>query len=270
MNYKHRIITALQTKGNVGKSFESILHADWLTSHGIPFHAFDLDEDHRTFSSAIDGVTCVDSGNDEERVFKILKTYAARELTLIDPRAHMDQAFREVIVDNGFLSKAEGLRLTVKLFPVNEADVLLNLADLVNALGPNADYLIVENEFIAPDLSMFRGSGLEEMLIRFGARRIRIPSLYESIRTSVTALEARAGRKLSFAQILADQQNGIDLLTRGILETWFYEILAQYDAAAPILLTSGQLQNFKPRYTPSPATPSRTSRDYRSVLNLPD
>jgi hypothetical protein len=270
MNYQHRIITALQTKGNVGKSFESILHADWLAAHSIPFHGFDLDEDHKTFSSAIEGVCLLEAGNDEERIFKLLRTYSARELTLIDPRAHMDQALRQVLLTNGLLAKAEGLRLTVKVFPVNEADVLMNLADLVNELGPNADYLIIENEFTAPDLSFFHRSGLEDMLLNLGARRICIPALYESIRGTITRLEGKAGRKLSFAEVLATDESTLDLLSRGTIEAWFHDIMAQYDAAAPILITTPQLQNFKPRFSKSETAPSPTARSYGSVMNLPD
>lgn len=269
MNHKHRIITALQTKGNVGKSTEAILHADWLAAHDIPYHGYDLDEDHQTFSSAIEGVTLWD-GDDEERIFKLLKTYAAREVTLLDPRAHMDQAIRQVLVGNGFLDKAAGLRLTVKVFPVNEADVLMNLADLVSELGSRADYLIVENEFTAPDLSFFRGSGLEKMLLDLGARRIRIPALYEAIRGTITRLEGKAGRKLSFAEVLATDEDALDLLSRGTIETWMHDIMTQYDAAAPILLTSAQLQNFKPRFTQTVTATTTPARNYGSVMNLPE
>jgi hypothetical protein len=89
----HRLVVPIQTRGNLGKSTEAIARCEWMTERHVTWRGYDLDAFNRTLSTTYpEGVVFVEPGSEPEgELIKIFRGLAQSEVTVIDPRAHMNR-----------------------------------------------------------------------------------------------------------------------------------------------------------------------------------
>ena len=99
---KHRLILPMQAKGNVGKSIETAARACWLNQRGIHWQGFDLDGDNKTLSRLFPTqaklVPLNGQPDDLDELISILRKATAAPVTLVDPRAHLDEQLMRALL----------------------------------------------------------------------------------------------------------------------------------------------------------------------------
>jgi hypothetical protein len=146
---KHRLILPMQAKGNMGKSIEAAARASWLNQRGIQWQGFDLDGDNRTLSRLFPGQVMLTPLNgqpeDLDELISILRKTTAKPITLVDPRAHLDgQLIRALSATHFFdIAGAQNIGITLMVFPMDDLDVMTNLAAVCQFCGKQVDYVVV-------------------------------------------------------------------------------------------------------------------------------
>jgi hypothetical protein len=271
---KHRLVTPLQVRGNLGKSTEAIVRGEWMRARRIGWQGFDLDQDNRTLSLALpEEVQLVElSPEPVSDLVRLLRAAPKASVTTIDPRAHLHSLILETLKLLRFTEwgAALGVRLTVLVFPLDELSDLDDIARTVEALGPGVDWVIVRNARLQGRTRMFDGSGLEAELLGLGAVTLRLPLLLSDTRAHLRAKEVRLGRALSFSEALKNPEVGLDLTHRLVLEDWLRRLFGQYDALAAQFLPPAEAARLQGAHADevAAAVPERTPFRRGAKVNL--
>lgn len=236
----HRLLVPVQARGNVGKSTVLGVLASWLDQRSVEWHGFDLDPDHRCLERMFpEAVTLVPLGDEPEGdVVKLLRSCTTRPVTLIDPRAHLNEVLLrtwEMIRFQESFAAADG-RITVLLFPADDLEVMTDLDRTVSRLGATVDYIVVRNRARAPRTRMFDGSELEAELSRCGAGVLEVPVLLSMARNHLAALEVELGRGVPHVEAIANRDLPLDLMVRMMLDDWVRRVFRRFDGIAGKLL----------------------------------
>lgn len=250
---KHRLILPMQAKGNVGKSIEAAARACWLNQRGIPWQGFDLDGDNRTLSRLFPSQTKLvplnGQADDLDELISILRKATATPVTLVDPRAHLDgQLMKALHVTHFFeIANAQSIGITIMVFPLDDLDVMTNLDAICQFCGSEVDYVIVRNPARAPKTRMFDNSELERELLNLHAGSITLPVLSEFVKLRLAKLEADHQRGIPFNEAIGNDELGLDIMARGVLQDWLATLFAQYDRIAAKLLPTAEAAAIKPK-----------------------
>jgi hypothetical protein len=270
---KHRLILPMQAKGNVGKSLETTARACWLNQRGIPWQGFDLDGDNRTLSRLFPGQTKLvplnGQADDLDELISILRKATAAPVTLVDPRAHLDGQLMKALSATHFfdIANAQNIGITIMVFPLDDLDVMTNLDAVCQFCGSQVDYVIVRNPARAARTRMFDGSELEKELLNLHAGSITLPVLSEFVKLRLAKLEADHQLGIPFNEAIGNDELGLDIMARGVLQDWLGTLFAQYDRIAAKLLPAVEAANIKPKAAPPIGEPATAKRGAK--VNLP-
>lgn len=263
---KHRLILPMQAKGNMGKSIEAATRACWLNQHGIQWQGFDLDGDNKTLSRLFPAnvrlLPLNGQADDIDELIMILKKTTAKPVTLVDPRAHLDGQIMKALSATHFfdIANAQGIRITLMVFPLDDLDVMSNLDAVCQFCGSQVDYVVVRNPARAPKTRMFDGSELEQDLIKLGAVSVTVPVLSEFVKIALAKLEAQQQRGVPFNEAITSDELGLDIMARGVLQDWLATLYGQYDRIAARLLPTAAAIAIKPKLVPSIGQPAVVKR----------
>jgi hypothetical protein len=263
---KHRLILPMQAKGNMGKSIEAAARACWLNQRGIPWQGFDLDGDNRTLSRLFPELAKLiplnGQAEDLDELIRILRQAAAAPVTLVDPRAHLDGQLVKALRTTRFfdIANAQGIGITIMVFPLDDLDVMTNLDAVCQFCGSQVDYVIVRNPARAPKTRMFDGSELEKELLSLHAGSVTLPVLSEFVKLRLAKLESEQQRGIPFNEAVGNDQLGLDIMARGVLQDWLGTMFAQYDLIAAKLLPTLEAANVKPKAAPAIGEPGTAKR----------
>jgi hypothetical protein len=253
---KHRLILPIQAKGNLGKSIETAARACWLNQRGIAWQGFDLDGDNQTLSRLFPSQTKLVPLNgqpdDLDELISILRKATAASVTLVDPRAHLDGQLMKALRATHFfeIASAQSVGITVMVFPLDDLDVMTNLDAVCQFCGSQVEYVIVRNPARAPKTRMFDGSELEQELLNLHAGIITVPVLSEFVKLRLAKLEADHQRGIPFNEAIGNDELGLDIMARGVLQDWLATLFAQYDQIAARLLSAAEAAAIKPKVVP--------------------
>lgn len=270
---KHRLILPLQAKGNMGKSIEAAARACWLTQRGIAWQGFDLDGDNRTlsrlFPAQVTLMPLKGQAEDLDELIAILRKTTAQPVTLVDPRAHLDGQLMKALSATRFfdIAAAQSVGITVIVFPLDDLDVMTNLDAVCQFCGNQVDYVIVRNPARASRTRMFDGSELEKELLKSQAGTVTLPVLSEFVKLRLAKLEADHQRGIPFDEAIGNDQLGLDIMARGLLQDWLGNVFAQYDRIAAKLLPTVEAASIKPK-TPTPPIGEPPTTKRGAKLNL--
>jgi hypothetical protein len=270
---KHRLILPLQAKGNMGKSIEAVARASWLNQRGIQWQGFDLDGDNRTLSRLFPEQTKLiplnGQAEDLDELIAILRKATDAPVTLVDPRAHLDGQLMKALRTTHFfdIANAQGIGITIMVFPLDDLDVMTNLDAVCQFCGSQVDYVIVRNPARATKTRMFDGSELERELLSRQAGHITIPVLSEFVKLRLAKLEAEQQRGIPFNEAIGNDELGLDIMARGVLQDWLGTLFAQYDQIAAKLLPTVEAANIKPKAAPPIGESATTKRGAKVNLN---
>lgn len=255
---KHRLILPMQAKGNMGKSTEAAARACWLNQRGIRWQGFDLDGDNKTLSRLFPEqarlIPLNGQAEDLDELIAILRKATVAPVTLVDPRAHLDGLLMKSFGATHFfeIANAQGIGITIIVFPFDDLDVMTNLDAVCQFCGNQVDYVIVRNPARAMKSRMFDGSELEKELMNLHAGTITIPVLSEFVKLRLAKLEADHQRGIPFNEAIGNDELGLDIMARGVLQDWLGTLFAQYDLIAARLLPTLEAAGIKPKAAPPP------------------
>jgi hypothetical protein len=238
-----RIHLNAQSKGSLGKSFEIEFRAAWLDWLNIPWTGSDLDDRHRTFADRHERqVQSYRLGNDDDSKSTLLGLFraAARHTApvhLVDCRAQADGLIVRALDELQMLETlaAEGIRFTFFLFPSEDTESMNNLMHLFCFAGDRVDYVIVHNPAkVRTDL--FRKSGLEAELRKFGAQELTLPVVTSITMLAIKRAEVRARRKLNFAEVTHPEAGHLERMLAGEMQWAMQCMFPQYHALVDLLL----------------------------------
>src|SRR5438105_5229686 len=272
-NIKHRLILPMQAKGNVGKSIETAARSCWLNQRRIHWQGFDLDGDNRTLSRLFPGQTKLVPLNgqpdDLDELISILRKATAAPVTLVDPRAHLDGQLMKALHATHFfdIANAQSIGITVMVFPLDDLDVMTNLDAVCQFCGSHVEYVIVRNPARAAKTRMFDGSELEQELLNLHAGTITLPVLSEFVKLRLAKLEADHQRGIPFNEAIGNDELGLDIMARGVLQDWLGTLFAQYDRIAAKLLPTAEAAGIKPKVVPPIGEPPSGRRGAKVNLS---
>ena len=256
----------MQAKGNVGKSIETAARACWLNQRGIHWQGFDLDGDNKTLSRLFPTqaklVPLNGQPDDLDELISILRKATAAPVTVVDPRAHVDGQLMKALHTTHFLAiaAAQSIGITVIVFPLDDLDVMTNLDSVCQFCGSQVEYVIVRNPARAPKTRMFDGSELERELLNHHAGSITLPVLSEFVKLRLAKLEADHQRGIPFNEAIGNDELGLDIMARGVLQDWLGNLFAQYDRIATKLLPAAEAAGIKPKTAPPIGEPATARR----------
>jgi hypothetical protein len=243
MNHTRIIHLNPQSKGNLGKSFETEFRTAWLDYLRIPWTGSDLDDRHHTFLGRhTRNVRSYHLGNGHESKSTLLTLFRkvlkqAEPVHVIDTRAQADGLILAALEELQILEICEdaGVRLVFFLFPTDDTESMRNLANLFCYAGDRVDYVIVENP-IKTRGDLFKGSGVEAKLTEFNARRITLPGITATTLLAVEKAEATAGRGISFAELAHPGSGHLERILAGEIQWAIASLFHQYTQIANHLL----------------------------------
>lgn len=250
-----------QSKGSLGKSFETETRSAWLHALGVPWHGYDLDDRHCTFKDRhpdnVDLVSLEDGAKDA--VLGLIKDAINRPeaVILIDSRAQADaliiQAFEAL---NIFQRVNEaGARFVVSLFPSDDNESLNNLAQIAKWAYQHARFLVVRNPAKARARS-FDVSPLKTTLETLGSRTITIPDVTQTTLQLLEKCEKEAGRAIPFSEFAAGYP-GADPICTGEIAYLLGQMSRQYCAIADLLLPESELPKVPQPEAPKSVKPNK-------------
>jgi hypothetical protein len=270
-NITKRIHINPQSKGSLGKSFEAEFRTAWLDYHGILWSGSDLDDRHHSFADRHpEQVQSHTLGSDDESKSTLLGlfrnvTRSDAPVHVIDCRAQADGLIVQALDSLQLLESlaAQGIRFTFFLFPSEDTESMNNLLDLFFFAGDRVDYVIVHNP-AKVRTNLFKKSNLEAELKKFGATEITLPVVTSITLLAIKRAEAKAGRKLSFAEAATPGTSHLELMLAGEMQWAMQQMFRQYDLIANLLVPSEQI----PEVEPQPEPEAKPARPKQPMLNL--
>ena len=271
MNIIKRIHINPQSKGSLGKSFEAEFRTAWLDYHNITWNGSDLDDRHHSFADRHpEQVQSYTLGNDDDSKCTLLGLFRGvsrsdEPVHVIDCRAQADGLIVQALESLQLLESlaAHGIRFTFFLFPSEDTESMNNLLDLFYFAGDRVDYVIVHNP-AKVRTNLFRNSNIEAELKQFGAREITLPVVTSITLLAIKRAEAKAGRKLSFAEVATPGTSHLELMLMGEMQWAMQQMFRQYDAIADLLLPPQLVPENQPHPEPSP----KPAKSKQPMLNL--
>ena len=257
----HRLVVPIQTRGNLGKSTETIARCEWMNRHEISWKGYDLDAFNRTLSTTYpEHVTFVEPGPEPEgELIKIFRCLGQSEVTAIDPSAHMNRTILRAMDMVRLIELCGGIaaRVTVLIYPIDEVSDMDDIAQTVESLEDSVDWVIVRNPVKIPTTKFFLGSELEARLLGFGAARFEIPALLSDTRNHLRSKEIQLGRGLSPAEALRNPTIQLDMAHRIVLEQWLADLFERFDTIAAHLIPTAKARKVMSARTREVLVPKR-------------
>src|ERR1019366_1213604 len=270
-NITKRIHINPQSKGSLGKSFEAEFRTAWLDYHGIQWNGSDLDDRHHSFADRHPKqVQSHTLGNDDDSKSTLLGlfrnvSHSDAPVHIIDCRAQADGLIVQALNSLQLLETlaAQGIRFTFFLFPSEDTESMHNLLDLFFFAGDRVDYCVVHNP-AGVRTNLFRNSNIEAELKKFGAKEITLPVVTSITLLAIKRAEAKAGRKLCFAEVATPGAAHLELMLAGEMQWAMQQMFRQYDLIADLLVPSEQLPEVEPQAEPA----AKPARPKQPMFNL--
>ena len=271
MNITKRIHINPQSKGSLGKSFEAEFRTAWLDYYDIHWNGSDLDDRHHSFADRHpQQVQSYVLGNDDDSKSTLLGLFrnVSRSDTpvhVIDCRAQADGLIVQALQSLQLLESlaTQGIRFTFFLFPSEDTESMNNLLELFYFAGDRVDYVIVHNP-AKVRTNLFKKSNIEAELKKFGAKELTLPVVTSITLLAIKRAEAKAGRKLSFADVAYPDAPYLELMLAGEMQWAMQQMFRQYDTIADLLVPSEQVPEVKPQAEPA----AKPARSKQPMLNL--
>src|ERR1700690_12766 len=270
-NVTKRIHINPQSKGSLDKSFEAEFRTAWLDYHQISWNGSDLDDRHHSFADRHpQQVQSYVLGNDDDSKSTLLGLFrnVSRNdapVHVIDCRAQADGLIVRALESLQLIESlaTQGIRFTFFLFPSEDTESMNNLLDLFYFAGDRLDYIIAHTP-AKIRTNLFRKSNLEAELKKFGAKELTLPVVTSITLLAIKRAEAKAGRKLSFAEVATPGATHLELMLAGEMQWAMQQMFRQYDALTDLLVPLEQM----PEIAVQPEPKAKAARPKHPMLNL--
>ena len=235
-----------QSKGSLGKSFETECRVAFLDSVGLPWHGFDLDDRHATFYKRHPmNVELISLERDpKDAVIRMMSQAIARPepIILIDCRAQADLLIRESFNTLGIFNYAKNAsaEFVVSLFPSDDNESMSNLADITRWGAGKAQFVIVRNPAKSIAETFETSSMRKTLLSQLGAKEIQLPEVTATSLQTLERIQRNSKSIYTFAEF-ACGLDGIDPLITGEFAYLLSQMAKQYSTIASVLIPETEL-----------------------------
>jgi hypothetical protein len=258
-NITKRIHINPQSKGSLGKSFEAEFRTAWLTCHGVTWNGSDLDDRHHSFADRhpeqVQSYVLGSADDSKSTLLGLFRnvTRSDTSVHVIDCRAQADDLIVQALESLQLIETlaAQGIRFTFFLFPSEDTESMNNLLDLFYFAGDRVDYVTVHNP-AKVRTNLFRNSPIEAELKKFGAKELTLPVVTSITLLAIKRAEAKAGRKLSFAEVAIPGASHIEVMLAGEMQWAMQQMFRQYNAVAGLLVLPTNVPEAQPEPAPKP------------------
>ncbi|MGO9586293.1 MAG: hypothetical protein ACLP2Y_08865 [Limisphaerales bacterium] len=227
---KKRLILILNGKGGVGKSFFAVNFVQYLKDRQIPHAAFDSDDENSTLKRFHSEVEFINASQPTE-IDKMVHALDDHDVVVVDCRAASTRIFLNYFEETRLpdILNDLGARLTIAC-PVNhELDSIYQIQRLANAIGGEADFVIVRNEVHGEGFELFDKSKLRQKLLsELGAKEIVVRKMRKWL---VEGLQ-----KSKLTPTTARNHEDFFLMDRQRLIMWQRDFYEQLDLVKELLL----------------------------------
>lgn len=251
-----RAITAVQSKGSLGKSALLALLAEWYAFAGVPFNAVDSDPVHHTLFNRYPTAASLFDATARDEFWQLLGHLPEEPVVLWDFPAQFTPAFIAYADDFRLveaLADAKA-RLTMLLFASDDPDAQDSAALLVEHFGQKVDWVLVTNPANFKSVE-FKKTGLYELLMNRKTPTIDIPHISTGSKNAWADLENEAQRPLPIGE--ATKNASLPFVARLELSGVLDRMFVQFEDIAPLMVPDPALiKNRTTRVKPSgPKTP---------------
>jgi len=224
-----RLAMVAMDKGGVGKSFFTILLAQWMAAKNQKFLAFDPDYQNSTLTRYLPEAQFLDTRH-SENLDRIIEVMTEAPLVIVDGVGSQQRIFLDWLEETNLLSlrHSMGLALTLILVVEEDKDTVHQAGEAVARIGQAVDWLVVKNQKNSSSFRIYDNSKARKELLACGAREITLPKLQEHL---VFCLQQDS---LTIAQAIAGNQ--LFLIDRQRLIAYQREVYRQLDEIKDILL----------------------------------
>lgn len=199
-----RFLTAVQSKGSLGKSTLASLIIEWYQYAGVPFKAVDSDAEHQSLKNRYPGQTNLfDARKNKDAFGVMLDCLPDSPVVLFDAPSQFTTDFLDYSAHYRLRETFErkGWRPTIFIFTSNDEDARRSATDLVGYFEESADFVMVDNpkNFQSDE---FKRTGLFTTLVRRGAPLITIPEINKVSKNCWEDLEEKEGKYLSISEVI--------------------------------------------------------------------
>ncbi|HEY8899554.1 MAG TPA: hypothetical protein VIM61_04025 [Chthoniobacterales bacterium] len=225
-----RLILVAMDKGGVGKSFFTILLAQWLNAKGKPFLAFDPDYNNSTLTRFIPDSQFLDIRH-SENLDRIIEVMQEHPLVLVDGVGSHQRIFLDWLEETNLLKlrHAMKLELTLVLIVEEDKDTVHQAGEAVSRIGNQVDWLVVRNHKTMPSSRIYDRSKARKELLSCGARELTLTKMNTEL---VFFLQQQ-----SMTIDKALESNRLFLIDRQRLVDYRRSIFSQFEANSRILLS---------------------------------
>jgi hypothetical protein len=138
-----------------------------------------------------------------------------------------------------------------------------NLLELFYFAGDRVDYVVVHNP-AKVRTNLFKKSNIEAELKKFGAKELTLPVVTSITLLAIKRAEAKAGRKLSFAEVATPGAAHLELMLAGEMQWAMQQMFRQYDVVTDLLVPPREAPEIQLRPEPE----AKPARSKQPMLNL--
>ncbi len=235
-----------QSKGNLGKSFETECRSAWLDALGIEWIGYDLDDRHRTFSkrhSQKVKLVNLDHGAKDALLSVFSEAFKRPEpVVMMDTRAQSDHLMLEAILELKVFERAQqiGARFVYTLFPSDDNESLQNLAQIIKISAGKVDYVIARNPAKAKGRIYDQAPLKVTLMEKLKAKEIQIPTMTSTTQQILEKEERIRQRGISFSEF-AEGTLELDPLVTGEMAYLLGRMATQYNNMAELLIPESQI-----------------------------
>lgn len=252
-----RLILAPQSAGRIGKSTVAEAILSWMEFADVDGALFDLDEEHLTISQRYPDLATVfpEAVKNDNGWAKFMTAVIEVEVpTILSDLPAQSTGFilRQLIERDGLsLWAAAGIRLTLLIFPIEDAAARESAIECVKILGDRVDWLVVRQPGPKKlvDAQEWANSKLGMRLKELGAAEMTLPQITRTAFEEVDNAVKQAGRWLSISEAIEN----VGLVARHELEMWRNHALTGCEDAAHFLIPDAGLIKRKTTRPQAPA-----------------
>ncbi|MGH8046996.1 MAG: hypothetical protein ACREKL_07095, partial [Chthoniobacterales bacterium] len=177
-----RLILVAMDKGGVGKSFFTILLAQWLAERQRSFLAFDPDYQNSTLTRFVPESQFLDIRH-SENLDRIIEVMDDHPLVLVDGVGSQQRIFLDWLEETNLLKlrHAMHLELTLVLIVEEDKDTVHQAGEAVSRIGNQADWLVVRNHKSMQTTRIYDQSKARKELLGCGAKEMTMPKMTDHL-----------------------------------------------------------------------------------------
>jgi hypothetical protein len=228
LQHKRLVITGT-SKGGTGRTFLLLQIVDWLNSKGVKAQTVDCDWHNASLTRFLPDSIFLDLAQPDASE-QLMEAFQVGEVILLDSPGIQHPRYWEWMADSGLFDQLAqyGIGITILLTVEEDKDTVFQAAQASEAIGENADWLVVQNLKTSETTSIYEESATRQKLSKAGAQHMILDRL------PWTALARMQQMSLTVGGLL--ELENIPPLERERLRNYQSRTFAEFERISRLLL----------------------------------